>query len=107
MPCRSWSRRRGGQATLTVLPGRTGTNRLEAWVTDANGAPVSAREGTVSWSLPAAGIERSRLPVALPAPGVATAAGLVLPRGGRWLLRLDLLIDDFTKLTFEGRIDVP
>ena len=97
----------GGQATLTVLPGRTGTNRLEAWVTDANGAPVSAREGTLSWSLPTAGIERARLPVALPAPGVATAAGLVLPRGGRWLLRLDLLIDDFTKLTFEGRIDVP
>lgn len=96
-----------GQATLTLLPGRTGTNRLEAWVTDRDGGPVQAREASLSWSLPDAGIERSRAAMELPAPGVATATGLVLPRGGRWKLQLDLLIDDFTKLTFVGGIDVP
>jgi copper transport protein len=96
----------GGQATLTLLPGRAGVNRLEAWITDGNGMPVEAREGSVAWSLPAAGIERAQAALALPAPGVATARGIALPRGGRWLLRLELLIDDFTKLTFEGRIDV-
>ena len=45
--------------------------------------------------------------VALPAPGVVAAQDIVLPRAGRWTFRLDLLIDDFTKLTFEGEIDVP
>ncbi len=95
-----------GQATLTLLPGRTGTNRLEAWITDRDGRPVQAREATLSWSLPAAGIERSRAAMELPVPGVATAAGLVMPLGGRWKLQLDLLIDDFTKLTFVGGIDV-
>ena len=29
-----------------------------------------------------------------------------MPRAGRWRLRLDLLVDDFTKLTFEGEITV-
>lgn len=96
-----------GQATLTLLPGRTGTNRLEAWVTDRDGGPIQAREASLSWSLPDAGIESSRAAMNLPAPGVATAAGLVMPRGGRWKLQLDLLIDDFTKLTFVGGIDVP
>jgi hypothetical protein len=29
-----------------------------------------------------------------------------VPRAGRWRLRLDLLVDDFTKLTFEGELVV-
>ena len=33
-------------------------------------------------------------------------ASIVLPRGGRWTFQLDLLVDDFTKLTFEGEIVV-
>jgi copper transport protein len=96
----------GAQATLTLIPGRPGANRLLAWVTDLDGVPVRAREAGVAWSLPSAGIERSRAAAALPTPGVAVADGVVLPRAGRWRLRLDLLIDDFTKLTFEAEIDV-
>jgi copper transport protein len=67
---------------------------------------LTAREAEVAWSLPTGDIERARVAAMLPAPGVAVADGVVLPRAGRWSLRLDLLIDDFTKLTFKAEVDV-
>jgi hypothetical protein len=35
-------------------------------------------------------------------PGVYVADGLPVARPGRWRLRLELLVDDFTRLAFEG-----
>ena len=96
-----------GQAVLTLIPGRAGTNRLEAWVTDRDGAPRLAREATVAWAMPKAGIEPERRVAAMPVPGVVAARNIVLPRAGTWAFRLDLLIDDFTKLTFKGELAVP
>lgn len=96
----------GGQATLTLLPGRVGANRLQAWVTDPDGAPLAAREASLRWSLPEAGLEPARVAAALPAPGVVLAEGVTLARAGRWNLRLSLLVDDFTKLTIEATVDV-
>ena len=95
-----------GQATFTLVPGRVGANRLEAGVVDRDGAPLVARQATLAWSLPASGIEASHVEASLPLPGVVIAGGVALPTPGRWRLRLDLLIDDFTKLTYEGEIEV-
>ena len=75
-------------------------------MTDAAGAPVAAKEATVAMALPEAGIEPSRFQAAMPRPGVYVAEGLALPRAGRWRLWLDLLVDGFTKLTFEGEFVV-
>ena len=61
----------------------------------------------MAMALPEAGIEPGRHAAAMPRPGVYVAEGLALPRAGRWRLRLDLLVDDFTKLTFEGEIVIP
>ena len=97
----------GRQALLTLSPGRPGTNRLEAWVTDGDGKPVVAREARLRLALPVAGIEPSRLAAAMPQPGVYLADGLAILRSGRWRLRLDLLIDDFTRLAFEADIVIP
>jgi copper transport protein len=97
----------GRQAALTLIPGRTGANRLEAWVTDAASEPVVAREAVVRLALPEAGIEPARFPATMPQPGAFIASGLPIPRSGRWRLELDLLVDDFTKLTFEGEVAVP
>jgi copper transport protein len=94
----------GGQATLTLVPGRPGANRLEAWATDTSGAPITAKEATVAVALPEAGIEPNRFRATMPRAGVYVAEGLAMPRAGSWRLRLDLLVDDFTKLTFEGEI---
>jgi copper transport protein len=96
----------GGQATLSLLPGRRGRNRLEAGVVDRDGAPVLAREGSLSWSTADGSFQPARASVSLPAPGAVIAEDIMLPRAGRWRLRLDLLVDDFTMLTFEGEIDV-
>ncbi|MFO1050026.1 MAG: CopD family protein [Geminicoccaceae bacterium] len=98
---------RGGQATLSLVPGRAGSYRLEAGVADPDGVPIAAREAIIVWSAPTLGIEPLRLAATMPLPGVVVADGLPRPRAGRWRLRLDLLIDDFTKLTFEGDLDVP
>jgi copper transport protein len=97
---------REGQALLTLVPGRVGTNRLQAGIADRDGAPLTAREASVAWSLPAAGLEPVRVAASLPLPGVVVADGVLLPQPGRWRLRLDLLIDDFTKFTYEGEIEV-
>ena len=82
---------------LTLLPrDARGLNRLEAWVTDAQGMPIAAMSAGARLASPEAGIEPSHWPAVMPHPGVYVAEGLALPRGGRWMLRLDLLVDDFT-----------
>ena len=91
---------------MILTPGRPGANRLKAWVTDTSGAPIAAEEATVAVALPEAGIEPNRFRATTPRPGAFVAEGLAIPRAGRWRLRLDLLVDDFTKLTFEGEIVV-
>lgn len=98
---------RGGQATFTLLPGRMGSNRLTAWVTDLDGVPIRAREAAIRWSLPVGCLEPFVVAADVPAPGVIEAADLDLPRPGRWQVRLELLIDDFTKLSFEAELAVP
>ena len=96
----------GRQALLTLSPGRPGSNRLEAWVTDEGGNPVVAREARLGLALPEAGIEPSRMAMTMPQPGSYMADGLLVIRSGRWRVRLDLLIDDFTRLTFEADLVV-
>lgn len=97
----------GGQAVVTLLPGRVGANRLEAWVTDSAGTPITAKEARILLSLPGAGIEPWRVLAAMPQPGVYTADGLFLPLAGRWRLRIELLIDDFTRQRLEGDLTLP
>ena len=97
---------RGGQATITLLPGRVGANRVEATVVDRDGLPIVARSAELIWSMPEGGFEPLHLAAALPLPGVATGGPVTMPKPGRWRLRLDLLVDDYTKLTFEGAIDL-
>ena len=72
-----------GQAVLTLMPGRAGTNRLEAWVTDRDGAPRLAREATVAWAMPAAGIEPERRVAATAGAGRGRGPGHRPAAGGR------------------------
>ena len=97
---------RNGQATITLRPGRVGANRLEAMIVDRDGLPVVARSAEVAWSMPAAGFEPLRLAASRPQPGLVAASPVDLPAPGRWRVRIDLLIDDFTKFSFEGEIDL-
>jgi hypothetical protein len=68
---------------------------------------VVGRTASVAWALPAAGIEPLHASATLAAPGSLAFPALDLPRPGRWQLRLDMLVDDRTTLTFEGGIDLP
>jgi copper transport protein len=95
----------GRRATFTLVPGQAGAHRLEAHIVDAAGEPVAAAEATLRVSLPEAGIEPSRYRLEPVGPG-RFATTLDLPRPGRWRLRLDLLVDDFTKLILEAELDL-
>ena len=95
-----------GQAVLTLLPGRAGPNRLEAWVTDRDGVPLAGKEATLVWTLPS-GAEPGRASAGFAAPGALAVPELVMPRPGRWRLRLEVRVDDSSQLTFEGDVDLP
>jgi hypothetical protein len=73
---------------------------------DRDGLPIAARSAELFWSMPAAGFERLSLAASLPQPGVVVASPVEIPAPGRWRVRLDLLVDDFTKFSFEGEIDL-
>jgi copper transport protein len=91
---------RGGVATVTVSPARAGTNRIEVELADAAGVPLDALEVTTELAAPALGLEPLRRELARSGPGrfTLTTDDLALP--GPWELRIDALVDDFTKLIF-------
>jgi copper transport protein len=96
----------GRTAVIAFIPEGAGTYRLEAKVTEPNGKPMTAREATFRWSLPKAGIEPTRAPAQSAAGGTYTATRISLPLPGRWEVRLDLLVDDFTRLIFKGDLAI-
>ena len=70
-----------------------------------NGAfdPLPAKEVTLVLSNPAAAIEPIRRPARL-VDGVWRVDDLVVPIGGRWTVRVDVLVSDFEMVKLEGEI---
>lgn len=99
--------RDGRQAAITVLPGRAGLNRIEAYVTGVDGRPLAARTALLELSAPALGLGPIRRDARAVVAGVWLVEDAALPRPGRWAVRLDLLIDDFTTLVFTTELDLP
>lgn len=97
----------GHLAVLTLRPGTIGLNRAELLVAGPDGKVVPGKAATLRASLPEAGLEPLRLQAVATDAGGWTVGGLDLLRPGRWALRLDLLVDDFTQLRFatELRVD--
>ncbi len=96
---------RGVNLILVATPATAGTNRIDLYFTGADGRPANAKAAELSATLPERGVEALRFD-ALPVEPGHFRADANLPLAGRWQVRADLLIDDFTKVGFRTRIAV-
>jgi copper transport protein len=96
---------RGHNLALMATPAAVGPNRIDLYLTDGQGRPVSAQAAESAFALPEMGIEPLRAAAAAVETG-HFAARINLPLAGEWRVRADLLVDDFTKLSFQARIVV-
>ena len=91
-------------ADLTLTPGRVGRSHAEIMIRDANYRPLTPKGVTLVFSQPASGIE----PLRREAVGIGDNRwridDVVLPTPGRWRLRVEILIDDFQKVSVEDDI---
>ena len=67
---------------------------------------LSAKEATLTLSLPERGIEPLEREATRGPDGSWHVRGVPLPLAGRWHMRIDALVTDFEKVTLEGDFDV-
>lgn len=94
----------GGLVLLEVSPARTGTNVATVRVLDAGGAP-RAVPGVRLALAPADGSTGEATRELSAAEGAWTGR-VVLPAAGRWTVRIEVLVDDFTRLSTGTVVDV-
>ena len=92
-------------AEVTVTPGRAGPVAVSVFVMDGAFDPLPAKEVTLVLSNPAAGIEPIRRPAKL-VDSAWRVDDLALPLGGRWTVRLDILVSDFEMVKLEGEMAI-
>jgi copper transport protein len=87
----------GGSAALSLAPARVGANTVTITVRDPQGAPVDAREVSLTAALPAEQI--GPLPVQVTRTGTGTygSTTVSLPRPGRWELVLRVQKSEFDR----------
>jgi copper transport protein len=88
-------------ADVELAPGRVGLVRASVRPLTADFAPISAKEVTIVLSNPSAGIEPIRRRAIEEEAGVWRSE-VAIPVAGRWLLRLEILINDFERVTLEA-----
>jgi copper transport protein len=94
-------------AQVTMTPVRARDPRVNVEVLDHDFNALKVKEVTVVLANPAAGIGPVRRAAAHRGDGHWRVEGLRVPVAGQWIVRVDLLIDDFTKLTLEDQVDLP
>ena len=86
-------RARGAHVSLEVLDGEL--------------RPLAAKEVTLAFSNPAAGIEPVRRAATSDGYSLWGIDDLRIPIAGRWRLRVEILISDFDKVVLEDDVDLP
>ncbi|WP_199084502.1 copper resistance protein CopC [Bosea sp. ASV33] len=82
-------------ADVTVSPGRAGPVSVEIVLMNGEFGPLPAKELSLSFSNPAAGIESIERQAKLGPDGIWRVEDLTLPVSGRWEVELAILISDF------------
>lgn len=94
-------------AQVSMMPVRARNPRVNIEVLDAGFNPLKVKEVTVTIANPAAGIEPVRRAATPTGEGHWRVEGLHIPLAGQWIVRVDLLIDDFEKIVLEEQVDLP
>jgi copper transport protein len=91
-------------ADLVLRPGRAGRSSGEIMIRDEQYRPMAPKELTLIFSQPASGIEPMRHAAVSIGDNRWRIDDVVLPAAGRWRLRIDVLINDFEKVSLEDDI---
>jgi copper transport protein len=91
---------------VLVSPGKVGSDHFVLQLMNGDGAPLLAREATLTLSLPERGIEPLERKALLGPDGFWHVRDVPMPLAGRWHLRIDALITDFQKITLEDDFEV-
>jgi copper transport protein len=93
-------------ADLQIGPAGPGGRRIDIAVLDGEFRPLAAKEVEVVLSKPDAGIESLRLPATRVEGTNWRIDGVHAPLGGRWRVRVNILVSDFEKITIEDDFEL-
>jgi copper transport protein len=93
-------------ADVTLTPGRAGNSSAEIMVRDADYQPMTPKGVTLVISQPASGIEPLRREAVSIGDNRWRVDEVTFPAPGRWRLRIEVLVDDFTKAAIEDDIRI-
>ena len=90
------------QLNVSITPNPDGTSSGKLTATDGNGNPMRPIEAQFMLSNPEKGIEPLTWKAAPASDGTLRLSDVKLPFAGNWDVRVDLLMDEFTKIIFAG-----
>jgi copper transport protein len=93
-------------AQVTMSLGRVGPTRARIVVATGRAEAIDAKEVTLRLARPDAGIEPILRKARKAGPGAWEVDSVVLPLAGTWKATVDVLIDDFEKVSLEGTLTV-
>jgi len=101
-----WISQRNRILLLDLVPAARGPNMAVARFTNESRSLVVLQEATIAFTHPAAGVEPIVRPLVRGRDGLYRLGRIELPLAGTWTVRVEALIDDFEKLTFEVEVPV-
>jgi copper transport protein len=96
----------GYRVTLSVAPARSGHNAVAVAIATADGAAVAPQEVALDLSLPTRGIADIRRNTLRDASGTYMYHGNDLALAGRWHIEVQVLVDDFTKVSARFEVEI-
>jgi copper transport protein len=93
-------------ADIRLEPGHAGIVRASIVIMTGDFGGLDAKEVQLTIENKAAGIEALSRPAMRGSDGVWRIEDFLIPQGGQWDVRLDILVDDFRKIILEGRVDL-
>jgi copper transport protein len=94
-------------AQIELAPGEARGARVSVLVLDGEFRPLAAKEVALALSNVSAGIEPLRRSAVSQADGSWRIEDVRVPVAGRWLVRVEILISDFEKVTLEETVALP
>ncbi len=91
-------------ADVTISPGHAGPVSVSVMTMTGEFMPLEPKEIEIELTNPKAGIEPIRRKLEKRRDGLWHIDGLVIPIGGRWTIKLDLLVSDFDMLHLSDEV---
>jgi copper transport protein len=93
-------------ADLTIEPADSSGRQITVSILDDQFGPLLAKEVTLVLAKPEAGIEPFRLPATHVESTIWRIDRVQLPMLGGWQVRVEILVNDFEKISLEDRIEL-